>query len=195
MGNSFSDVNMCCQNNYVLQNADKDLEKYKKDITRSKNHRKDRKDIINLYEEEEDYEYNQYNPNSSKYKNNINKEIIDKHKKDSSFRNNISSFSKIDNQERISNLADILKNGNSPYLTMKVLNSSSNITKGTSIKINCQGLIDKVINDENIRKDDKDGFVYFGHFPEDYINDNYDLIDFNIPMPKPNSEKNQHTNM
>jgi hypothetical protein len=96
---------MCCQNNYVVKNSENDLDLYKKDMAKSKANRKQK---MTDYEDDEE---------NSKFKRN--KEILDRHMKDSSMKLN-SSVARIESHERIQKLAALVTNKNSSILYLKV---------------------------------------------------------------------------
>lgn len=157
---------MCCKNsNLVVRSSENDLELFKKDITRSK-----AGNSKAIHQDTDDEKY--------KYKRN--KEILDKHVRDNSFKLN-SSTSKLDYTKRIAELSEAVKK--SDLLSLKVnisnlrqlLNSCSDMAKGTEILINCRGLVSPS------HRDAGDGFVYFGNIDE--FSQKY-MIDFEIPFPK-----------
>lgn len=177
---------MCCHNNYTVKNSESDLDLFKKDVGKSKGGRKKK---ITVYEEDEET-----------IKNKRNKEFLDKHMKDSSFKLN-SSTSRMEIHERMTKLNEIINNNLSPLLNMKVLNSSSHIVKGTVISMNCQGLLindnntpEDNINNSNLLRKGKDGIIYFGYYPE-HLEKEMMNIDYNIPIAKSNMEKNEQANM
>jgi hypothetical protein len=99
---------MCCQNNnYVIKNNENDLDLFKREVSQNKHERK--RTISDLPENEK----------IEKVKNIRNKEIIDKHMKDSSFKIN-SSVSKLELQERVKKLEAITNTGTSKNLSLKV---------------------------------------------------------------------------
>jgi hypothetical protein len=113
--------------------------------------------------------------------------------KDSSFKNNLST-GRIDQHERINKLAEVIKSEPSLTLTLKVLNSSSNIVKGTMISINCLGLVEASDSSNTTNRKEKDGFVYFGYYADNSTKE-LDTIDFNIAISKSSAEKNELPNM
>lgn len=162
---------MCCRNSYVVKNSESDLEMFKKDMAKSKGGRKEK---ISQYEEEDEVMKKR------------NKEFLDKHMKDSSFKVNAST-ARIGHQERINKLESVAQLKDTPTLILKVLNSSSNIVKGTVMSLNCQGLCETTDLENMCCRNAKDGFVYFGYYPETTQGDM--AIDFNIPISKSNSEQ------
>lgn len=117
-----------------------------------------------------------------------NKEFLDRHMKDNSFKMN-SSAHKQENTELANKLYQLKESFN--FLTLKVLNSSSNMNKGTSIKINCQGIIN---NETPGLRNGRDGIIYFGYYPDPTCKE-YNTIDYNIPITKSPNDKSDNTNM
>lgn len=174
-----SDMNGCCRNHYVVKNSETDMELFKADITKSKAGRQEK---IQMYEEEDEA-----------MKNKRNKDFLDKHMKDNSFKVNAST-ARIDYMERINKLNSIINSKSSPLLMLKVLNSSSNIVKGTVMTMNCQGLLEATDISNSACRNAKDGYAYFGYYPDEYEKDLH-TIDFNIPISKSNMDKSEQANM
>lgn len=179
MGGNYS--GMCCQNNYTVKSSETDLDLYKRDLT---NTRQNRLNKLTQVEEEQEEEI---------IKNKRNKEFLDKHIKDNSSKLNSFTTSRLEMQEKINKLSEIVLNKLSPILSLRVLNSSSNIQKGTILSINCQGLFHQDGgNNTNLFRNMKDGVVYFGYFPE---NHDQKEIDYLIPVNKNGQDKNEQANM
>ncbi len=165
----------CCTNIYTDKNeADLDL------LKRDMNNLKNRKTLITLNEDDV----------HGNAKNRRNIDFLEKHIKDNSKYNSFSG-SRVEYQEKLIKLKEIVKN-QSPILKLKVLNSSSNLTKGTVILMNCLGLIMDETN-ENTRNA-KDGFIYFGYCPSN-LEKELKEIDYNIQFSKGINEKNEQSNM
>jgi len=176
MGTSFSDANICCNNDNNIH-KETDLEIFKKERNKLKSSRKDK-----LSFNDEDVQ----DMNIIMVKNKKNTDFFEKHMKDSSFKNNASSSGKTDNLvEKVNNLAEFMKIKNTPILSLKVLNSSANMIKGTVFNISCQGLIDVDLNNMISGRKKLDGYVFFGYFPEDSED-----IDFNIAPSRNNKDVN-----
>jgi hypothetical protein len=173
---------MCCQNNYVVKSSDQDLEVYKKEKKRQGK-------LSTEHESEEE---------NKKYKRN--KEFLDKHMKDSSFKLNASKM-KLENalaaEERLNKLNSISKANSANHLWLKVLNSSSYLEKGTYLKMNCLGMLE---TPSPILRNGKDGIIYFGYYPE-VLTDDKKNVDFIIPLASNKNgntvivEKNDQANM
>jgi hypothetical protein len=99
---------LCCHNNYVVKNSENDLEIFKKDVSNKAKFGRNRK--ITEYEEEEE---------NFKYKRN--KELLDKHMKDNSFKLNTST-TKAEIFDRIAKLEEIVKSAHT--LSLKVITHS-----------------------------------------------------------------------
>lgn len=84
---------MCCRNtNLVVKSSENDLELFKKDMTKSKTER------FKMIDQETDDDKNKYKRN---------KDILDKHMRDSSFKLN-SSAARIDYSKRIAALSELI---------------------------------------------------------------------------------------
>jgi hypothetical protein len=68
------------------------------------------------------------------------------------------------------------------------------MVKGTIISINCQGLLEASDISNSANRNEKDGFAYFGYYADTSIKD-LDTIDYNIPISKSTTEKNEQANM
>lgn len=167
----------CCTNIYTDKN-EADLDLLKRDMSKLKN----RKTLITINEGDEDAQGNA--------KNRRNKEFLEKHIKDNSKYNSFSA-SRAEYQEKLTKLNEIVKNQSS-VLKLKVLNSNSNLTKGTTILMNCQGLIMNETNEN--KRNAKDGFAYFGYSPNNLEKELKEL-DYNIHFAKGINEKNEQSNM
>lgn len=145
---------MCCKNSYVVQKNEFDIGQYQKEYEEQKVNGKG-KEI------------------SQKTKRN--KELLDKHLKESSnkvVQNEPSSVIRQKLEECVNSVSKLTLKVFIPII--KVVNSSSSLGKGTSIEINAQGV-------ENSLRGSKDGISYFGYLPEHLIKESC-LIDFNIPI-------------
>jgi hypothetical protein len=180
MGANYSG-GVCCQNSYTINNSETDLDLFKRDISKSK--QSNRKTLITINEEEEGDEVS---------KNKRNKEFLDRHMKDNSSKMNSFSNSRIENQEKIIRLKEIVSSKLSPTLILRVLNSSSNLLKGTIISMNCQGLVSQ--DKSGLLRNTMDGVIYFGYYPENNETEIKD-IDFNIPTQKNLTEQSEQANM
>jgi hypothetical protein len=148
MGGNIS--GLCCQNENVIKIGEDDLQLYKKE---SKKHRLDDEDSIPRLK--------------------IQKDVLEKHLKDNSFKQNCLSNSQIE-KERVRKYKDYFKYHQSVLLTLKILNSNlDTINKGEVIRINCMGLLEGI---------SKDGRVLFGHI------DNKNRIDYDLPFQSSDQE-------
>jgi hypothetical protein len=179
MGGQYS--GMCCHNNYTVKNSETDLDLYKRDMTKT---RQSRLNKLSQHEEDQEEEI---------LKNKRNKEFLDRHIKDNSSKLNSFTTSRIELQEKINKLSEVALNRLSPIISLKVLNSSSNLQKGTVISMNCQGLLEEHRN--IFLRNGKDGVVYFGYYPETQEKD-FKEIDYEIPVAKGNGQdKSEQANM
>ena len=149
---------MCCQNNYTIKSGEADIDLFK------------RKTIKVRLEEEQ-------NITNSKPKNQ--KDILEKHLKDNSFKQTSLQNSRVENKNRLDKLKEIFESNASPLLNLTVINSNVNsIQKGDLLTINCLGLVGS---------ESKDGYVFFGF--SDEISD--ERIDFQLPIQNTDLESNK----
>lgn len=155
----------------MVKNSENDMDLFKKDVSKTK---KKRHSTDGDSEEE------------NKIKRN--KEFLDKHIKDNSKLNSSAQRGTVISNPTINK--QLLSTEASSNLTLKVLNSSSNMEKGTIIKINPNG----IINETPELRNGKDGIIYFGYIPDPSYKE-ISTIDYNIPVTKNPTDKSDSTNM
>lgn len=143
MGGNMSGI--CCDSNSTSRGLETDIILFKKELKETRN-----------------------NQDESMMKRKKHKDLLDKHMRDHSFKQN--SFSNLD-KNRIERLYEYSESNTDIMLTLKVLNSNlSQIKKGEEIKINCLGLVSSEF---------QDGLVYFGCTDGTFK----ERIDYFFPVP------------